>query len=59
MKNLILVIGLKAALIAFFLLSATGYSSEIAWTAAVVVVCAIWWIFEPVPIPVTSLWLRN
>ena len=55
MKNLILAIGLVAAFVAFAVLSVTGYSSEIAWTAAVVVVCAIWWVFEPVPIPVTSM----
>ncbi|MCA9177312.1 MAG: SLC13/DASS family transporter [Planctomycetales bacterium] len=30
-------------------------SAEIAWTAATTVWCAIWWIFEPVQIPVTSL----
>ena len=55
MKNLTLAIGLVAAFVAFAVLSVTGYSSEIAWTAAVVVVCAIWWVFEPVPIPVTSM----
>ena len=32
-----------------------GYPPEISWTAAVVVLCAIWWVFEPIPIPVTSL----
>ncbi len=26
-----------------------------AWTAAVTTLCAIWWVFEPIPIPVTSL----
>ncbi|MEO1524972.1 MAG: SLC13 family permease [Planctomycetota bacterium] len=32
-----------------------GGNAEPAWTAAVVVLCAVWWVFEPVPIPVTSL----
>ena len=32
-----------------------GHSSDVAWTAAVVVWCATWWIFEPIPIPATSL----
>ena len=36
-------------------LAFSGQPSEIAWTAGVVVLCAIWWIFEPIPIPATSL----
>lgn len=36
-------------------LLSNGQTTEIAWTAGVVVLCAIWWIFEPIPIPVTSL----
>ena len=32
-----------------------GYSSEMATVTFVAVVCVIWWVFEPVPIPVTSL----
>ncbi|MBT8132246.1 MAG: SLC13 family permease, partial [Gammaproteobacteria bacterium] len=27
----------------------------VSWTAAVTTLCAIWWIFEPIPIPATSL----
>ena len=30
-------------------------SNKIAWTVAVVALCAVWWIFEPIPIAVTSL----
>ncbi len=55
MKSWMVVIGPLAALITWLTLSFTGHDSQIAWTAAVVVICAIWWIFEPVPIPVTSL----
>lgn len=55
MKTLTISIGLVASAIALFALPALGHSSEIAWTAAVVILCAIWWIFEPIPIPVTSL----
>ncbi|NJN52887.1 MAG: SLC13/DASS family transporter [Gammaproteobacteria bacterium] len=32
-----------------------GSSSAAAITVAVTVVCVIWWIFEPIPIPATSL----
>ena len=36
-------------------MSASGHQSGAAWTASIVVLCATWWVFEPVPIPVTSL----
>jgi len=32
-----------------------GQSSEICWTAAVTLWCAVWWISEALPIPVTAL----
>jgi sodium-dependent dicarboxylate transporter 2/3/5 len=34
---------------------ASGLSHEMAWTAAVTTLCAVWWIFEAIPIPATSL----
>ena len=36
-------------------MSANGFSPEAAITLAVTVNCVIWWVFEPIPIPVTSL----
>lgn len=36
-------------------LAAAGYSVSVVVVAAVAAVCVVWWIFEPVPIPVTSL----
>jgi len=45
---------LAAALAAWILLS-SGYDSAIAIVTFVAIVCVVWWIFEPVPIPVTSL----
>ncbi len=45
---------LLAALVMAAMLQA-GYSREIAVTALVATWCVVWWIFEPVPIPVTSL----
>ncbi len=45
---------LVAAAVAFSLLS-QGLSPAIAITALVTVWCVSWWVFEPVPIPVTSL----
>lgn len=32
-----------------------GYSSDIVVTAVTCALCVAWWIFEPIPIPVTSL----
>ena len=32
-----------------------GHSADLATVGFVAVVCVIWWVFEPVPIPVTSL----
>ena len=39
----------------FLALKSLGWESDACWTAAVSAVCAVWWVFEPVPIPVTSL----
>ncbi|NOQ89067.1 MAG: DASS family sodium-coupled anion symporter [Gammaproteobacteria bacterium] len=35
--------------------SSAANNSALAITAAVAILCVIWWVFEPVPIPVTSL----
>lgn len=55
MKYLPLLAGPVMALALGWYLAAGGAPGEVAWTAGVTVLCAIWWIFEPVPIPVTSL----
>lgn len=39
----------------FFVLKSLGWGSDACWTAAISSVCAVWWVFEPIPIPVTSL----
>lgn len=36
-------------------LSAMGYHQDIAVVGFVGVLCVLWWVFEPIPIPVTSL----
>ena len=50
-----LFLGPVIAVIVFFLLLNAGWSHAACWTAAVTAVCATWWIFEPIPIPATSL----
>ena len=53
--RLSLIGGLLVAMMIGLAMFFAGQSSSAAWTAAVVSLCAIWWIFEPVPIAVTSL----
>ena len=48
-------LGPVAAAITAACISLSGYSSDMAVVAFVAVLCIIWWIFEPIPIPVTSL----
>lgn len=33
----------------------SGWEMFACWTAAVAVLCVVWWIFEPIPIPATSI----
>ena len=55
MSRWLLIIGPAVALTLFFLLTGQGWTQAAAITAAVTVLCATWWVFEPVPIPFTSL----
>ncbi|MBV1905912.1 MAG: SLC13 family permease [Pseudomonadales bacterium] len=50
-----LLIGPALALLTFWGLEHSGLSTAAATTAGVTLLCVIWWIFEPVPIPATSL----
>jgi sodium-dependent dicarboxylate transporter 2/3/5 len=55
-KNFIgLTLGPLVAAVAFFTLQSFGWQGTACWTAAITVICAVWWIFEPIPIPATSL----
>jgi sodium-dependent dicarboxylate transporter 2/3/5 len=55
MNRLLLLGGPLAALCLFLLLSNQLWTFEAAATAAIAFICALWWIFEPIPIPFTSL----
>lgn len=55
MKNWTLLLGPLIALALGLGLHFNGMPSEISWTAGITALTAIWWIFEPVPIPATSL----
>lgn len=47
--------GPLASLLLYFYLGSQGWAPDAAVTASVTLLCAVWWIFEPVPIPFTSL----
>ena len=47
--------GIFLSLLAGMLSSYYGQSVDAAITTGVAVLCVVWWIFEPIPIPVTSL----
>ena len=53
LRTLALWIGPGLALAAW--VTALGYERDMAIVVAVAVVCIVWWVFEPIPIPVTSL----
>ncbi len=48
-------LGPALALLIFWVLYTPDQDSAIAFTAAITIWTAIWWIFEPIPIPATSL----
>ena len=55
-KNFVgLTLGPLLAVVAFFTLQSFGWQGTACWTAAITIICAVWWIFEPIPIPATSL----
>ncbi len=47
--------GLLLALLVVLVASANGLSDDMVVTAGTATLCILWWIFEPIPIPVTSL----
>ncbi len=52
---LALLLGPLLAATAFLSLSVAGWEASACWTAAITIICATWWIFEPIPIPATSM----
>ena len=54
-KQTALIAGPILALLAGYLMYSANFSSEAAITLGVTVLCVIWWVFEPIPIPATSL----
>ena len=55
MSRWLLIISPASALALFLIMLGQGWEYPAAVTAALTLVCALWWIFEPIPIPFTSL----
>tara|TARA_R110000823_G_scaffold119998_6_gene244315 strand:- start:8950 stop:10320 length:1371 start_codon:yes stop_codon:yes gene_type:complete len=55
MRSVALWLGPLAAACAAIVCNLSGYGDDMAVVAAVAVLCVLWWVFEPVPIPITSL----
>ncbi|MEO0529359.1 MAG: SLC13 family permease [Planctomycetota bacterium] len=55
MKRIALWLGPIAAIAVGYAVAAAGIGNPAAWTAGVAVLCAVWWVTEPIPIPATSL----
>ncbi len=54
-KTWLILAGPILALALFLVLTSMNHPSGVAITAAITLWCALWWIFEPIPIPFTSL----
>ena len=55
MKRLLLIGPPVLSLLLYAMLASAGLPAPAAITAGITLWCALWWIFEPVPIPFTSL----
>ncbi|MEH6551858.1 MAG: SLC13 family permease [Pseudomonadales bacterium] len=54
-NSLLILLGPVIALITYALCRQSGLEYPAAATAGVTLLCLVWWVFEPIPIPVTSL----
>lgn len=51
----LLIFGPFLAILVAFTMHLSGWDDKACWTGAVVMLCVVWWIFEPIPIPATSI----
>ncbi len=54
-RRLALWLGPAVALLAALAMQRSGQTADVMVVSFVAVLCVVWWIFEPIPIPVTSL----
>ena len=55
LKRWSLFIGPVAAMALTFIMMSLGWAQQGALAAGLTLLCALWWIFEPIPIPATSM----
>jgi sodium-dependent dicarboxylate transporter 2/3/5 len=55
MNRLLTLLGPVLAIFLYITLAYSGWESAAAATAAITFLCAVWWVFEPIPIPFTSM----
>jgi len=55
MNRLLMLSGPVLAIILYIVLAFSGWEFAPAATAAITLLCALWWVFEPIPIPFTSM----
>jgi sodium-dependent dicarboxylate transporter 2/3/5 len=55
MNRLLTLLGPVLAIFLYITLAYSGWESAPAATAAITFLCAVWWVFEPIPIPFTSM----
>ncbi len=55
MNHWLIPLGILLSLALYAALSSAGWEFPAAATAGITFLCALWWIFEPVPIPFTSM----
>ena len=54
-RNWVLFAGPLLAATLALVMSSYGWDAKVCWTGAISVLCVVWWIFEPIPIPATSI----
>ena len=54
-RFLALVLGPLLSLALAVSMNASGWDAKACWTGAVVMLCVVWWLFESIPIPATSM----
>ncbi len=54
-QNVAMVAGPIVALLAGYLMFAAGFERDAAVALGITTLCIVWWVFEPIPIPATSL----
>ncbi len=50
-----LIAGPALAALIVLAMDISGWDARACWTGSIVVLCVVWWIFEPIPIPATSI----